>query len=80
MEKGFNELFAKRTETIFNLILQFFFSWKRKMKSINIFFGQKFSAFLHENSFVEEKFILILTNVLVYNFLYLIFSIEDLDF
>jgi len=56
MEKGFNELFAKRTETIFNLIVQFFFSWKRKMKSINIFVLDKnFQPFCTKTALLKKS-------------------------
>jgi len=54
--KGFNELFAKRTETIFNLILQFFFSWKRKMKSIKIFvLDKKFQLFCTKTALLKKS-------------------------
>ena len=54
--KGFNELFVKRTETIFNLILQFFFSWKRKMKSIKIFvLDKKFQLFCTKTALLKKS-------------------------
>jgi hypothetical protein len=75
------ELFAKRTEIKFNLILQYSFPGKESGRVLKLlFWATGFSLSCTENSFVEGKLILILFRVLIYNFLYLIFSKADYYF